>query len=93
MKALGFNSLKVHPFQSVSFNCQPAPLRLVHIDVTKDSSTMKTPWGLLTPPLGLRRLKVVDILATLVRAKSDRVAEVVIRLGKAVQVDIRLTPR
>ena len=28
MKALGFNSLKVHPFQSSGFRCQPAPLHL-----------------------------------------------------------------
>ena len=26
LKALGFNQLEVHPFQSYGFNCQPAPL-------------------------------------------------------------------
>ena len=26
LKALGFNQLKVHPFQSFGFRCQPAPL-------------------------------------------------------------------
>ena len=27
VKALGFNQLKVHPFQISSFRCQPAPLQ------------------------------------------------------------------
>jgi len=38
----------------------------------------RTTWGAMAPPLGLKRVKVVDLLATLVSSRSDAVADAVI---------------
>ena len=56
--------------------CTSALPKLVSfLDSTFDTSTQKTTWGEMTPPLGLKRVKVVDLVATLVCTRDEKVIE------------------
>ena len=51
------------------------------LTVVGDGAAQRTTWGALTPPLGLVRVKIADLVATLVATKRDAVAEAVIATG------------
>lgn len=47
---------------------------VAQLERTGDSSSQRTTWGTITPPLGMRRVKIVDMIATLVGCKNEAVA-------------------
>ena len=53
---------------------------------------MKTTWGTMAPPLGLKRVKIVDLLATLLSSHNDDVATAVLD-SKALPVCCELFAR
>lgn len=57
------------------------PQLVKFIDIEGDHSVMRTTWGTMSPPLGLKRVKVVDLLATLVSSHNDAVAAAVLESG------------
>ena len=51
------------------------------LTVAGDGAAQRTTWGALTPPLGLVREKIADLVATLVATKRDAVADAIIATG------------
>ena len=51
------------------------------LTVAGDGAAQRTTWGALTPPLGLVRVKIADLVATLVATKRDAVADAIIATG------------
>ncbi|XP_024540760.1 serine/threonine-protein phosphatase 6 regulatory subunit 3 [Selaginella moellendorffii] len=54
------------------------------LDVSKDEASLPTTYGILRPPFGTHRLKIVEFTAALLRADPDRVGEVLVQ-HKALQ--------
>jgi serine/threonine-protein phosphatase 6 regulatory subunit 3 len=51
------------------------PRLVAFLTVDDDASRQRTTWGVMAPPLGLKRVKTVDALAVFLGSKSDAVAE------------------
>ena len=58
---------------------------VAQLDVTNDGSSQRTPWGTITPPLGVRRVKIVDMIATIVGCKNDAAATRILETGALVK--------
>ena len=69
------------PPAAVAACARALPRLAAFLDLAGDASAQKTPWGEMTPPLGLKRVKVVDLVATLVSARSEAVAEEIVASG------------
>ena len=69
------------PPAAVAACARALPRLAAFLDLAGDASAQKTPWGEMTPPLGLKRVKVVDLVATLVSTRSESVAEEIVASG------------
>jgi serine/threonine-protein phosphatase 6 regulatory subunit 3 len=69
------------PYSAVAACVRALPKLVAFLDLAGDASAQKTPWGEMTPPLGLKRVKVVDLVATLVSARSEAAAEPIVASG------------
>ena len=69
------------PPAAVAACARALPDLIAHLDLRGDVSAQKTTWGEMTPPLGLKRVKVVDLVATLVGARSEAAAGPVVASG------------
>ena len=69
------------PPAAVAACVRALPKLVAFLDLAGDASAQKTPWGEMTPPLGLKRVKVVDLVATLVSARSEAAAEPIVASG------------
>jgi hypothetical protein len=56
----------------------PQLVQLLRVDAA-DGATQQTPYGLLAPPLGSSRLKVCELLATLMRTAEESAEEAVVQ--------------
>ena len=63
--------------------------KLVDLLQSEESSTQETPYGLLSPPLGRPRLKIVELLAVLVRS-GDSTSEAAVVQSGAVRLCLQL---
>ena len=58
---------------------------VAQLDVANDGSSQRTTWGTITPPLGMRRVKIVDMIATIVGCKDDAAATRILETGALVK--------
>ena len=58
---------------------------VAQLDVSGDGSSQRTTWGTITPPLGMRRVKIVDMIATIVGCKDDAAATRILETGALVK--------
>eukprot|EP00850_Spirogloea_muscicola_P011273 SM000069S20710 [mRNA] locus=s69:421571:428778:+ [translate_table: standard] len=59
------------------------------LDVIGDEAVLPTTYGLLKPPLGIHRLKIVEFIAVLLRTKSEVAREELVKVG-AIQTAVNL---
>jgi len=64
------------------------PLLVQFLEQHTDTSTQKTPWGEQTPPLGLKRVKVCDLIATLVCCRDVNVTSALIATGALTKLTV-----
>ena len=69
------------PAAAVAACLRALPRLAAFLDLAGDASAQKTTWGAMTPPLGLKRVKVVDLVATLVGARSEAAAAPIVASG------------
>ncbi len=58
---------------------------VAQLDVANDGSAQRTPWGTIAPPLGVRRVKIVDMIATIVGCENDAAATRILDTGALVK--------
>ena len=65
--------------ETATLACAAAlPKLAAALETTCDISEQRTTWGAMSPPLGLKRVKIVDVIATLLASKHAAVADAVI---------------
>jgi len=69
------------PLEALEGCLEFLPALVAFLEVEGDGAMMHATWGTMAPPLGLKRVKVVDLLATLLSSHHDTVAAAVLECG------------